>query len=59
IPHTAKMTTLSIRQVGETVNLESDVIGKYVARLLEERGQLPPKSDIVIDREYLRKRGLI
>jgi riboflavin synthase len=59
IPHTAKVTTLGIKQVGDTVNLESDLIGKYVERLLQERGQLPPKSELVIDRDYLQKRGLI
>ena len=59
IPHTATVTTLGIKQIGDTVNLESDLIGKYVERLLQERGQLPPKSDIVIDRDYLQKRGLI
>jgi len=59
IPHTAQVTTLGIKQVGDTVNLESDLIGKYVERLLQERGQLPPKSEIVIDRDYLQKRGLI
>jgi riboflavin synthase len=59
IPHTAKVTTLGLKQQGDTVNLESDLIGKYVERLLQERGQLPPKSEIVIDRDYLHKRGLI
>jgi len=59
IPHTAKVTTLGLKQVNDPVNLESDLIGKYVERLLQERGQLPPKSEIVIDREYLQKRGLI
>jgi riboflavin synthase len=59
IPHTAKVTTLGIRQVGDTVNLESDLIGKYVERLLQERGHLPPKSEIAIDRDYLQKHGLI
>jgi len=59
IPHTAKVTTLGLKQQGDTVNLESDLIGKYVERLLQERGQLPSKSEIVIDRDYLQKRGLI
>jgi riboflavin synthase len=58
IPHTAKVTTLGLKQVNDTVNLESDLIGKYVERLLQERSQLP-KSSIVIDKEYLQKRGLI
>lgn len=34
IPHTAAVTTLGHRRTGETVNLEFDVIAKYVARLL-------------------------
>jgi len=59
IPHTAKVTTLGIKQAGDMVNLESDLIGKYVERLLRERGQLTSQSEIVIDRDYLQKRGLI
>jgi len=35
------------------------LIGKYVERLLQERGQLPAKPSPVIDKEYLQKRGLI
>ena len=58
IPHTAKVTTLGLKQVNDTVNLESDLIGKYVERLLQERSQLP-KSKPVIDQDYLKKRGLI
>jgi len=58
IPHTAKVTTLGLKQVNDTVNLESDLIGKYVERLLQERSELP-KSTPVIDKDYLKKRGLI
>ncbi len=58
IPHTAKVTILGLKQVNDTVNLESDLIGKYVERLLQERGQLS-KPTISIDTEYLQKRGLI
>lgn len=58
IPHTAKMTILGLKQVNDTVNLESDLIGKYVERLLQERGHLP-KPTISIDTDYLQKRGLI
>ena len=52
------MTTLGLKQVNDTVNLESDLIGKYVERLLQERNQLP-KTKPVIDEDYLQKRGLI
>ena len=34
IPHTAKLTTLGYKKQGDRVNLESDIIGKYVERLL-------------------------
>jgi len=58
IPHTAKVTILGLKQVNDSVNLESDLIGKYVERLLQGRGQLP-KPTISIDTDYLQKRGLI
>jgi riboflavin synthase len=34
IPHTAAETTLGLRRPGDPVNLEVDVIGKYVEKLL-------------------------
>jgi riboflavin synthase len=34
IPHTAAVTTLGLRRPGETVNLEVDLLAKYVERLL-------------------------
>ncbi len=37
IPHTLEVTTLGLRKPGDTVNLESDVIARYVERLLETR----------------------
>jgi len=40
IPETLKRTTLGVKQPGETVNLEVDVIAKYVEKLL--RGAVRP-----------------
>jgi riboflavin synthase len=37
IPHTWSVTTLSLRRPGDRVNLEADVLAKYVERLLEAR----------------------
>jgi riboflavin synthase len=34
IPHTLTVTTLGVRQVGATVNIETDILGKYVQKLL-------------------------
>ncbi len=58
IPHTAQVTTLGVKLVGDAMNLEADLIGKYVERLFpgRERGGQP---DITIDKDYLQKRGLI
>lgn len=39
IPHTASLTTLSKRRVGDAVNLENDCIGKYVERLIGKESQ--------------------
>jgi riboflavin synthase len=38
IPHTAKMTTLGFKGPGETVNVEVDILGKYVAKFLKRSG---------------------
>lgn len=34
IPHTFGMTTLGVKQPGDPVNVETDILGKYVRRLL-------------------------
>lgn len=38
IPHTLEVTTLGRRAVGDSINLELDVLGKYVARLISGDG---------------------
>ena len=37
IPTTLALTTMGVRSVGETVNLEVDILAKYVERLMEAR----------------------
>ncbi|RMH08592.1 MAG: riboflavin synthase [Nitrospirae bacterium] len=59
IPHTAQVTTLGLKGPGEQVNLETDLIGKYVERLLQGSGYGSPKAPPVIDRDYLQQRGLL
>ena len=46
IPHTWDQTTLRLLQKGRTVNLETDMIGKYVHRYL---ARLQPKSRVTLD----------
>ncbi len=36
IPHTARLTTMGFKGPGDTVNVEVDIIGKYVARFLNK-----------------------
>jgi riboflavin synthase len=36
IPHTAKLTTLGLKGAGDTVNIEVDILGKYVAKFLNK-----------------------
>jgi riboflavin synthase len=43
IPTTLAMTTLGIKQTGDPVNLEVDVIAKYVERMLGD-GRQPPEA---------------
>lgn len=38
IPTTAKETTLGLKKVGDIVNLEGDVVGKYVAKMAKPQG---------------------
>lgn len=49
IPVTAGETTLGFRKIGDRVNLETDIIGKYVERFLK-----PEKG---IDLDFLAKHG--
>jgi riboflavin synthase len=42
IPHTLEVTTLSRLTPGDRVNLEVDVLGKYVQRILAARGLVAP-----------------
>jgi riboflavin synthase len=41
IPHTASLTTIGFKKTGEPVNIETDMIGKYVEKFL-----LEPKKDV-------------
>ena len=54
IPYTAEHTTLGIKGVGDSVNLECDLIGKYVERLL--LAEEPPNK---ITRDYLKRKGML
>lgn len=56
IPHTAAVTTLGERWTGDRVNLECDVIGKYVEKLLRTAGPRRPEGGLT--REFLAQSGI-
>ena len=56
IPHTGKETILLERKRGDIVNLETDVIGKYVAKFIAKTETKTPAVSRITE-EYLRERG--
>ncbi|MEF9917726.1 MAG: riboflavin synthase [Eubacterium sp.] len=55
IPHTIKSTAFSKKGVGDTVNLENDMIGKYVEKLMHSSEKSQNESKITS--EFLMKSG--
>lgn len=55
IPHTQSNTVLTDRRVGDIVNLETDIIGKYVEKLMQP--QEPEKSESRLTMEFLADHG--
>ena len=56
IPHTASHTNLVHKAVGDTVNLENDCVGKYIAKLHKGTGRSShPRSGVT--EEFLLKNG--
>ncbi|MDL1974640.1 MAG: riboflavin synthase [Deltaproteobacteria bacterium] len=59
IPHTAEITTIGRKKIGGRVNIETDMIGKYVERFVKhytggKEGSKPP-----VDMELLTRTGFI
>ena len=55
IPHTVSQTNLHDRCEGELVNLETDIIGKYIEKLI--RGSTAKKPESAITEEFLLRCG--
>ena len=53
IPHTLAVTNLSYRKIGDTVNIEVDIIGKYVEKFVRNERQ---RSDLM---SLLKEEGFI
>jgi riboflavin synthase len=59
IPHTAQVTTIGKKRVGDRVNIETDLIGKYVEKFLLEAELIPKKKgeSQSISFDFLSKHG--
>lgn len=57
IPHTGEETTLLTRTAGYVVNLETDIVGKYIEKLMQPAKDTQPKS--TISAEFLAKNGFL
>lgn len=57
IPHTAANTTLLQKKSGDVVNLENDVVGKYIEKLLSFQKTDEQKPQSKITEEFLRQNG--
>jgi riboflavin synthase len=62
IPHTAKMTTVGFKPVGSRVNIETDLIGKYVERFTLRGTRATMSSETEnrgVDLDFLNKTGFL
>ncbi|MDB1124648.1 riboflavin synthase [Vibrio algarum] len=55
VPHTSEETTMDHFQVGRKVNLEVDVLARYMERLLQGSSEQQPESKITMD--FLQQNG--
>ena len=59
IPHTGQETTLLTKKPGDIVNLENDVIGKYVEHLLHFKEPENKKQSSKVDMGFLAEHGFL
>lgn len=57
IPHTGEETVLLRKQLGDTVNLECDMIGKYVEKLLGLYSKKKAHESSRVTQDYLQENG--
>ena len=59
IPHTGEATTLLDKKIGDEVNLECDMVGKYIEKFMkfEKNKSEEPKSNL--NEDFLRQNGFI
>lgn len=59
VPHTARVTTVERLRVGDEVNIEVDIIGKYVEKFVRNMQGRDSTTTSGVDRGFLAKHGFI
>ena len=60
IPHTGLITTIGFKKQGDRVNIETDMIGKYVERFLRaDKGDEKKTTGGSVDMELLARSGFL
>lgn len=62
IPHTAKLTTIGFKNTGDPVNIETDMIGKYIEKFIAKRHDGSKQEETgrpPIDMQFLAKTGFL
>ena len=62
IPHTAKLTTIGLKKAGDYVNIETDMIGKYIENFIAEKPANNIKKETgqpSVDMQFLEKTGFL
>jgi riboflavin synthase len=57
VPHTLENTTLGNLTAGSIVNLEADILARYLERLIQSEQTLSDGSEIT--REFLARHGFV
>ena len=57
IPHTGEETILLKKEVGAAVNLENDIVGKYIQKFQKQLNAKPEKRESRITMEFLAEHG--
>ncbi|BEU88101.1 riboflavin synthase [Selenomonas sp. TAMA-11512] len=55
IPHTRAITNLAVRKEGDAINIETDVVAKYIERFVTQPRETSKTSAVTMD--FLRKNG--
>jgi riboflavin synthase len=59
IPHTGEATTLLDKKIGDEVNLECDMVGKYIEKFMKFEENKSEESNSNLNEDFLRQNGFM